>query len=294
MSRVDDDRDAARTAERIALQKRNEDKRSKEKAGESAFAKLVQQQKAQAQKPAVRTGDSAPAPHPDSPPPPGSFGSKIIQASLGEKGRMNEQQAAQGRQKDQGVQKGKAESRKEDAKVTDKALKERSDDAESSLTGLEALSGGRGAKGGGEVRADADGGGGGGSGDKDGKGGSEAAAGFRFNPALMAPVPVAKPKDAAGSAKLRALAEEIAQKIVERARIGTNAAGQAEMQIDLRSNVLKGLSIKLSCSNGKIRATFSGQDKEVMKLLRDNQETLRATLEKRGLRLEEYRVEDRA
>ncbi|GHG97813.1 hypothetical protein GCM10012319_63050 [Comamonas sp. KCTC 72670] len=144
------------------------------------------------------------------------------------------------------------------------------------------------------IRADADAGGGKGSGGgKDKKeGGSESIApGFRFNPALMAPVPVAKPKDTAGSERLRAMASEIAQKIVERVRVGTNAAGNAEFQIDLRGDVLKGLSIKVSARNGKISATFSGSDREVLKQLEGASEGLRSALSGRGLRLEDVRFE---
>lgn len=147
------------------------------------------------------------------------------------------------------------------------------------------------------IRADADAGGGKGSGGgKDKKdGGSESIApGFRFNPALMAPVPVAKPKGTAGSERLRALATEIAQKIVDRVRVGTNAAGNAEFQIDLRGDVLSGLSIKVSARNGKISATFSGSNREVLKQLEGASEGLRSALSGRGLRLEDVRFEAKA
>ncbi len=147
---------------------------------------------------------------------------------------------------------------------------------------------------GGALRADADAGGGKGSGGggKDKKeGGSEMGAGFRFNPALMAPVPVAKPKDMAGSERLRAMANEIAQKIVDRIRVGTNAAGNAEFQIDLRSDVLSGLSIKVSAKNGKISAVFSGTNREVLKMLEEQSEGLRGALGGRGLRHEDVRFE---
>jgi flagellar hook-length control protein FliK len=107
-------------------------------------------------------------------------------------------------------------------------------------------------------------------------------------------VPVAKPKDTGPNARLRALANEIAQKIVERVRVGTNAAGQAEFQIDLRSNVLAGLSIKVSGGNGRIKAVFSGNDREVLKMLEEQKDGLKNALAGRGLKLEELRVEHRA
>jgi hypothetical protein len=147
----------------------------------------------------------------------------------------------------------------------------------------------------GALKTDADAGGGQGGGSKDGKQGGEAgaaAAGFRFNPALMAPVPVAQPK--ANTDRLRAIANEIAQKIVEKVRVGTNGAGQAEFQIDLRSNVLSGLSIKLSAKNGKIQAVFSGRDRDVLKMIEEQSEGLKTALQSRGLKLEELRFEARA
>jgi hypothetical protein len=114
-----------------------------------------------------------------------------------------------------------------------------------------------------------------------------------MNPALVAPSPLATPKDMAGSARLRALANEIAQRIVERIRVGVNARGESEFQIDLRSNVLQGLSIKISGAKGRIRAVFSGKDREVLQLLQRQSDGLRSALEGRGLKVEELRVEER-
>ena len=121
-----------------------------------------------------------------------------------------------------------------------------------------------------------------------------ASPGFRFNPALMAPVPVAKPKGTASSERLRALATEIAQQIVERVRVGTDRSGRAEFQIDLRSEVLAGLSIRISAGDGKIQASFSSSDRAVAALLRKNADGLKMALGRRGLRLEELLIEERS
>ncbi len=298
MSRVDDDRDAARVAERIALQKRQEEAKAKARAGESAFSKLIAQgPNNNAPAKASQTADGNPPAHPDSPPPPPKgFASKLGRpGELGQKARLGEQQTTEGRQRDQGVSRGKTESRREDAKVTEKFLKERGGEDDDATVGASDLSV-RGGRGKGELKTDTDAGGGGsGDGKQDDKNkGGELAAGFRFNPALMAPVPVAKPKDTARSERLRAVANEIAQKIVERVRVGTNATGKAEMQIELRSSVLSGLSIKIAAHNGKISAVFSGSNKEVLAMLKEQGETLKQTLEGRGLRLEEFRVEEKA
>lgn len=304
MSRVDDDRDAARLAQRLALEKQQEARKADAKASESAFARLMQEQKqAEAKPKAQRSAEGAPQPpstgkkdEPRRPPVPSRFASRLSQGEMAEQLKQKSQQGqdadVRGRNTDRSSARGKTESRQGDAAVTDRALKERSGEGETS--GISALEGGRAERG--PIRTGGDkGGGGGGGGDRDGKGGSQGAQpGFRFNPALMAPVPVAAPRDTAKLEKLRKLAEEIAQKIVERARVGTNAAGQAEMQIDLRSSVLAGLSMKISCSNGRIRASFAGTDREVVKMLRENESALRSTLESRGLRLEEFKVEERA
>jgi hypothetical protein len=121
--------------------------------------------------------------------------------------------------------------------------------------------------------------------------GGQGFAAFRLNPALMAPAPVAQPRVSAASERLRALANEIAQKIVQRVRVGTNKDGMAEFQIDLKSTVLAGLSMKVMGQRGRVRAHFQCKDEGVLKLLRDNADGLKAQLESRGLKLEELKIE---
>lgn len=300
MSRVEDDRQAQRAAERLVQEKRLQESKAKQRQeGESAFSKLVQQQK------------SAQTQQTQRQPPQQGLGKSVL-ARLQQEGKTGDlrgqlrqtgtsegqglaggrQTEAQSRGNDQGVTQTRAESRAVDAKGTSEALDERGEaldkDSEGAAMGVQARREGKGS-----LKADADGGGRGGGDGKDKKDGAEAAASFRFNPALMAPVPVAKPKPTSGSERLRAIANEIAQKIVERVRVGTNAAGNAEFQIDLRNDVLKGLSIKLSAKNGKIHAVFSGGDKDVLKMLEGQRETLEKALAGRGLTLEELRVEAR-
>jgi len=111
------------------------------------------------------------------------------------------------------------------------------------------------------------------------------------NPALMEPAPVVRPKSTGDSERLRRLASEIAQKIVERVRVGTNKAGNAEFQIDLRSDVLAGLSLKVSSSGGKISVVFSGSDKNALKTVEEQSEALRNALDVRGLTLTDFKLE---
>ncbi len=116
---------------------------------------------------------------------------------------------------------------------------------------------------------------------------------FRLPPAaLMAPPPLAQPKGASG-ARLSAITKEIVDKIVSRVLVGHNAAGMAEFRIDLKSSVLKGLSIKVSGGRGKrIRAVFSGSDHEVLEALESSKSDLVEALEARGLKLEDLAFEE--
>ncbi|MFE8596703.1 flagellar hook-length control protein FliK [Archangium violaceum] len=297
MSRVEDDRQAQRTAERLVQEKRLQESKGKQRQeGESSFSKLVQQQKsAQAQQPPQQNLGKSVLARLQQEGKAGDLRGQQRQTGMSEGqvsgGRQPESpQTAQAKKQDQGVTQTRVESRAADAKNTSEALDKRGEaldkDSDSAAMGVQARREGKGS-----LKADADGGGKGGGEGKDKKDGAEAAASFRFNPALMAPVPVAKPNPTSGSERLRAIANEIAQKIVERVRVGTNAAGNAEFQIDLRNDVLKGLSIKLSAKNGKIHATFSGSDREVLKMLEGQRETLKNALAGRGLTLEELRVE---
>lgn len=331
MSRVEDDREAARVAARLAEQKRAEEgQRNKKAAENSAFSKLVGKQKEQAQQ---ATKDSSAR----------SAIAQLIEAAEAgsteashqlEKGALGQQQesafksklglksleqkvsqntksdgehaqqtklkddqgtttAAQSRTADQSTSAKGTEGRKTDAKVSSDKLEERKESSDAASAGRAGAASGKGEKG--DIKTDTDKGGGqqGGSG-KDSKEGAAAAnPGFRFNPALMAPVPVAKQKEATGSERLRKVANELAQKIVERVRVGTNAAGRMEFQVDLRGDVLAGLSVKVSAHNGKIKAVFSGSDKDILKMIEEQGEALKNALSARGLSLEEFKTEAR-
>lgn len=123
--------------------------------------------------------------------------------------------------------------------------------------------------------------------------GAGAAATFRLNPALMEPAPVAQQRAASGSDRLRKVANELAQRIVERVRVGTNAAGRAEFQIDFRQEVLAGLSVKVSAQHGRIRAVFSGSDRRTLDLVEGHLDMLKGALAGRGLTLEDVTIEGR-
>jgi hypothetical protein len=298
MSRIDDtDREAQRAAEQRGLRKKDEEQRTRERhQRQSAFAKLIH---ASSTRNDARQRDVVAAPDlgsaaegraawalPD--------GAKLLgQAAssprrLG-RGGLERGNAVRGRAWDARVSEARAESRRKD---TDVDRNSRSEGDEVMATSASSRAAAR--RGKAELGTDAERGGsqsGSGSNDRD-EPQAGFAPGFRLNPALMAPVPVAKPKEKSPEG-LRVIATEIAQKIVERVLVGIDGAGRPEFQIELRSDVLAGLSIRISGANGKIHASFSAADRAVVKLLRETADGLKQALRKRGLTLEELRIEER-
>jgi hypothetical protein len=328
MSRVEDDREAARLAAKLAEAKRAEEAHKNNKAQEnSAFSRLVGKQKEQAQvsqqdnlarsaiaellenaDASAMSEAAAQAAAQNQRGQESQFKSKLgskafeqkgkadgkAESSRAEQGRTADTQGqastAQARSADGSNAAKSAEGRRGDAKVSRESIEERKESSDSAAAGRSA--GASASKGKGDLKTDADKGGGGQQGGgKDQKDGAAMGPGFRYNPALMAPVPVAAKKEATGSERLRKVANELAQKIVERVRVGTNAAGKVEFQVDLRGDVLKGLSMKISAHNGKISAVFQGSDKDVLKLIEEHEDALKEALTARGLKLEDFKIE---
>ncbi|MBX7114597.1 MAG: flagellar hook-length control protein FliK [Myxococcaceae bacterium] len=328
MSRVEDEREAARTTERLQQQKRAEEQRRNAiQSAESVFSRLVQADKQVAQRgqetqsARAAISEALKEAKDEEPTVLERHGQEKAKADETGKrsmsrralGTAQERQSGDVKRREEQGQADKAghhvddehtlvqqqedvaslargsEGRKSDARSVRETMQGRRGEGDNSKSGPKpgmALGHDKGA---GKTDPDAGGKGGQGSGDKKGKG--EVPAGFRFNPALMAPVPVAQKRDMAGSDRLRRIATEIAQKIVERVRVGKNALGRAEFQIDLRSDVLSGLKVKVSSSGGKIQAVFSGSDREVLKMLEEQADALKAALSGRGLTLEELKIE---
>lgn len=294
MSRVEDDNPERRIQERLALEKQlRQAKAERSKVEDSAFAQLVNKGKAEEGK----QQDAGLHKQADV-----SSGRDVIRQARtfgdrmrpkgGEESAPQDRMGGPGESSSFGAGETMVEVRTERRDAHER-LEERHEDSEKNAEAHSAL--GKSARGG-ELRAGSEGGGGqqGSGGKNDGDGSGAAGQAFRLNPALMAPVAVATPRTGVMSDKLRALANEIAQKIVQNLRVGTNKAGEAEFQIDLKSSVLSGLQIKVSGKNGKISAAFSGKDKAVLKLLRDNADGLKQALTARGLTLVDLKIEDKA
>lgn len=339
MSRVEDEREAARAAERLMQQRRTEEAKKQSRAQEgNAFSKLVQASQADAKgqqtqnqgkfaklaqaqqqtsaKGAIaklleqshssdeaahaaqgaaestrgeqsQTAQKQGANSMESRVKEYASGAERQSESVHEAGHHADEQLNLEKAADSGSASAMSSSRGSDSKAYNSKLEQRKSDADAAKKGIPSAGGARAEKG--DLKADADKGGGGNS-KNDNKGGDPAAS-FRFNPALMAPVGVAKANPNQGSDRLRRIATEIAQKIVEKVRVGTNAAGKMEFQIDFRQDVLSGLSVKVSAKNGKISAVFSGSDKDVLKMLEEQAEGLKGALTARGLSLENFKVE---
>jgi hypothetical protein len=293
VSRIDDaDRQARRAAEQLAIRRKKEEARGKERQqAEGPFAKVLRK---------FHAGDEAGAPQSkaevdpavaaDAPLGESELLGQMATSKFGEGGALKSGKFSSDRQ---GVARPRgSDARTQEGKEPHAARPGGSDALEHGPS-----SPGMGLRGDGDLRGDAEGGDGNGSGsgaDERERPTAQPTPGLRFNPALLAPVPVAMKKETGRSEPLRALAAEIAERIVDRVRVGTNAAGMAEFQIELRSDVLTGLSIRISAGAGIIRASFSGTDREVLKLLRNNAEALKHALAGRGLTLGELRIEERA
>jgi hypothetical protein len=68
--------------------------------------------------------------------------------------------------------------------------------------------------------------------------------------------------------------------------------GLPEMQIELKSEVLHGLKVKVSGRHGRVRAQFISSDRQVLEQLRSGMVDLRETLSARGLRVDALEIEE--
>lgn len=285
MDRIDEDREKRVNLERLERELRQKDfAQKKHAAAESVFAKKIPQLK----------DEKRPRPEKQQ--------KSIIGAILKDQGGqrrastlvrlpspgldkpedalLSESAFAQSRRSERELTGDKSRSVQKDERAKEDS--EESDDAEGSrkayaLAGRSPRS---------ELKADSEGGGGNQGGkDKDERGGQPFAPAFRFNPNLMAPMPVVQAKEVSQSERLRVLANELAQKIVQQMRTGWNKKGEAMITLELNQDVLKGLSIRLTQKDGQIHAKFMSGDREVLKMLRENAPGLEKAMSQHKLSL---------
>lgn len=302
MSRIDDDRDVRRRAEQKAIDKRLDNKRADKASADRAAFSAALDRRAASPDPADRgraprlvpppsarastqqdlhtaaTDPDLALPLPEEQTLPDGGARDVLRRAAREAGRKAPEHPAVETPKRPGGDEARVDRQRKDAVAHAEKNEAKAD---------ERLSGapGRRAPGAPVERAGDDGrqrGGGGGG--RDEKPESQ----FKLPPpALMAPPPLALPKESPAGSRIRALAQEIVNRIVERARVGTNQAGLPEFQIELHSNVLAGLLIKVSSNRGRIRASFVGRDPSVLKQIRLAAGELKEALAARGIPLEE-------
>jgi len=90
--------------------------------------------------------------------------------------------------------------------------------------------------------------------------------------------------------KAREIPQELLDKLVQEVRVGVNAAGKTEMQIDLKEGVLQGMQLKVTSENGKVSCTFVGGDAHAKNLVESSEQRLSRALDKVGLQLESLKV----
>jgi hypothetical protein len=89
------------------------------------------------------------------------------------------------------------------------------------------------------------------------------------------------------------IAKEKIDQIVESCRVGVNRAGATEMQFDLKSEVLGGLTLKVSTIEGRVYATFLADQPGVKDLVDLNAQQLEKALRDKGLGIGEIKTEMR-
>ena len=80
------------------------------------------------------------------------------------------------------------------------------------------------------------------------------------------------------------------QQVVREISVVVNAAGNHEVHIELNSNVLKGLHIRIEKQEGAVAIQFQSASEQVMNLLSKNVEVLSQALADRGVNVADIRV----
>ncbi|MBI1910175.1 MAG: flagellar hook-length control protein FliK [Deltaproteobacteria bacterium] len=82
------------------------------------------------------------------------------------------------------------------------------------------------------------------------------------------------------------LSKEVLDQIVQYVRILTKPGGEKEMEVALHQNIYRGLKLKVSSAQGKLRATFTTSSSEVRQLFESNRKVLQAALAQKGIEVE--------
>lgn len=81
-------------------------------------------------------------------------------------------------------------------------------------------------------------------------------------------------------------------KMVEHCRVGVNAAGATEFQMELKGDVLGGLKMRLSMEDGGLKAIFVAENADVRKFIDGNLQDLKRALEDKGIQIKDLEARD--
>ena len=89
---------------------------------------------------------------------------------------------------------------------------------------------------------------------------------------------------------VKGVSQKVIDEVVEAVRIGTNRAGDREIQLDLKSTVLDGLTIRVSVHNDKIVAVLEAATHDVKSRLESHMGELMHALEQKNLKVENLEI----
>ena len=101
-----------------------------------------------------------------------------------------------------------------------------------------------------------------------------------------------RPSASAGPAPMgKALPKKVIDEVVQAVRVGVNRAGDKEVQLDLKSNVLEGLRIKVSVHDNKVMTVLEVSSYSVKNTLETHMSELRQALEQKGITMAQVDIQ---
>jgi hypothetical protein len=89
----------------------------------------------------------------------------------------------------------------------------------------------------------------------------------------------------------RSLPRQVIDEVVQAVRVGVNRAGDKELQFDLKSNVLDGMTIRVSIHEGKVVTILEAASRDVKDKLESHVGELMHTLTQKGLQVANVEVQ---
>jgi len=89
---------------------------------------------------------------------------------------------------------------------------------------------------------------------------------------------------------VKGVSQKVIDEVVEAVRIGTNRAGDREIQLDLKSTVLDGLTIRVSVHNDKVVTVLEAATHDVKSKLESHMGELMHALEQKNLKVEQVEI----